>query len=177
MLFADVRGSTSLAEKMSPSDFSQLINRFFNAATDVLIQSYGIVDRMIGDEVFGMYLPGIAGPDHARLGVEAAQDILRVTGHDNPGGPWIPVGAGVHTGVAYVGTVGSNEAVTDFTALGDAVNTAARLASQAKPGEVIISSNTSEVAGLDATTFEHRSLELKGRADPVNVHVIPIVPT
>jgi len=124
-----------------------------------------------------MYLPGIAGPDHARLGVEAAQDILRATGHDNPEGPWIPVGAGVHTGVAYVGTVGSSEAITDFTALGDAVNTAARLASHAKPGEIIISTDTSKAAGLDSTTFEERNLDLKGRAEPISVQVLHIVPS
>jgi adenylate cyclase len=132
---------------------------------------------MIGDEVFGIYIPGFAGPDHARLGVQAAQDILRVTGHDNPEGPWIPVGAGVHTGVAYVGTVGSSEAVTDFTALGDAVNTAARLASQAKLGEVIISTAASEAAGLDSTTFERRTLELKGRGEPISAQIIHIVPS
>jgi adenylate cyclase len=177
MLFADVRGSTTLAERMNASEFSRLINRFFKAATDVLIQSYGIVDRMIGDEVFGIYIPGFAGPDHARLGVEAAQDILRVTGHENPEGPWIPVGAGVHTGVAYVGTVGSSEAVTDFTALGDAVNTAARLASQAAPGEVIISNATSEAAGLDSAAYEERFLALKGRAEPISTQVIHIVPS
>jgi adenylate cyclase len=176
MLFADVRGSTTLAEKMNASEFSRLINRFYKAATDVLIQSYGIVDRMIGDEVFGIYIPGFAGPDHAHLGVEAAQDILRVTGHDDPEGPWIPVGAGVHTGIAYVGTVGSSEAVTDFTALGDAVNTAARLASQAAPGEVVISTATSQAAGLDSTTFEKRSLDLKGRAEPISAQVINISP-
>jgi adenylate cyclase len=162
---------------MGASEFSHLINRFYQAATDVLIESFGIVDRMIGDEVFGMYLPGIAGPDHARLGVEAAQDILRVTGHDTPEGPWVPVGVGVHTGVAYVGTVGSSEAITDFTALGDAANTAARLASQAAPGEVIISAATSKAAGLDSTVFEERILELKGREEPVPARVIHIMPS
>lgn len=176
MLFADVRGSTSLAEHMSISAFSQLINRFYQATTEVMIQSNALIDKLIGDEVAGMYVPGFAGPEHTRQAVEAAQKILLVTGHADPEGPWIPVGAGVHTGRAFVGAVGSSEGVTDITALGDMVNTAARLASQAGPGEVIVSREAFAAAGLDAQLAEERRLQLKGRSEPVDVCVLRVSP-
>ena len=107
MLFADVRGSTTLAENRPPAEFSRFINRFYQAATDVLLDSDAMIDRLIGDEVVGIYFPGFAGPQHAARAIDAALEILRVTGHGDKEGPWIPVGAGVHTGLSYVGTVGS----------------------------------------------------------------------
>ena len=120
LLFADVRGSTTLAEGMSAVDFSKLINRFYNAVTRVLIRTDALIDKLIGDQAAGMYVPGFAGEDHARRGIEAAQEVLRVTGHGDADGPWIPLGAGVHTGVAFVGSVGSKDGTTDITVLGDA---------------------------------------------------------
>lgn len=101
MLFADIRGSTPLAEKMSPSAYSQLISRFFAIASELLIQSDALVDRLVGDQVIGMYAPGFAGPNHRQMAIDAARGLLRATGHDSPEGPWIPVGIGVHTGVAF----------------------------------------------------------------------------
>lgn len=179
MLFADVRGSTSLAEGMTASEFSQLINRFYEKTTDVLTRTYALIDRLVGDEIIGYYVPGFAGSEHARLAVEAAQKLLRVTGHSDQDGPWIPVGAGVHTGTAFVGSVGTPGGVTGITALGDAVNTAARLASQAGPGEIIVSEDAYTASGLDleAETLERRQLELKGRSEPVNVLVMHVSPS
>ena len=173
MLFADVRGSTTIAENMSPSDFSKLINRFYKAATKVFYNSGAMVEKLIGDEVAGLYVPGIAGKDHARKAVEAAQAILRATGHGDAAGPWIEVGAGVHTGIAYVGSV-SSEGITDITALGDSVNTTARLASQAGPGEVIVSDDTARAAGLSTAGLIARHLQLKGRSEPVDTWVIEV---
>jgi adenylate cyclase len=174
MLFADVRGSTALAERIGTVEFRQMINRFYRATTDVLITSNALIDKLIGDEVVGLYVPGFAGPDHARVAVEAAQELLRATGHADPAGPWIPVGAGVHTGTAYVGSVGSVEQVSDITALGDSVNTAARLASQAAPGEILVSEAAITAAGLEVDGLEERQLELKGKSEPVDVRVIRI---
>ena len=115
MLFADVRGSTTLAEQMSALDFSRLINRFYTVATDVLVRTDALVDRLIGDEVIGLYIPGFAGPEHPRRAIEAAQRLLHLTGHRNPKGPWLPVGVGIHTGPAFVGVVGGTEgSPTDF---------------------------------------------------------------
>lgn len=172
MLFADVRGSTALAEKMSAREFSQLINRFYKAATHVLIQSDALVDRLMGDEAIGLYIPGFAGAEHPRKAVEAAQELLRLTGHQDSKGPWLPVGIGIHTGPAYVGVVGSEESTADFTALGDSVNIAARLASQAGAGEILVSDAAFSAAGLDMKDLQHRLLDLKGKSEPIGVHVL-----
>jgi adenylate cyclase len=174
MLFADVRGSTGIAERMSPGEFSRLINRFYKVGTDVLIRSDALVDKLIGDQVTGLYVPGFAGADHARIAVDAAQELLKVTGHLESTGPWIPLGAGVHTGVAFVGAVGSAEGLTDITVLGDAANTAARLASQAAVGEILVSEEAARAAKLDTAGLEHRQLELKGREQPVSVSVLTV---
>ncbi len=98
MLFADVRGSTTLGEKMSPGDFSKLISCFFGVASEALAQNLAWVDRFVGDQVVGYFVPGFAGADHARKAIVSGQEILKLTGHSDPAGPWIPVGIGVHTG-------------------------------------------------------------------------------
>src|SRR5512143_33447 len=162
MLFADVRGSTQLAEQMSPREFSKLINRFYAAASHVLIQTDAMVDRLMGDEAIGLFLPGFAGPEHPRRAIEAAQELLRLTGHRDARGPWLPVGIGVHTGSAYVGVVGGEDSPMDFTALGDNVNVTARLASTAGAGEILISEASYAAARLDLQGLEHHQLVLKG---------------
>ena len=167
LLFADVRGSTTLAEGMSPAEFGRLMNKFYDSANRVLIDSDGFVDKLVGDEVIGLYVPLLA-PDHARTAIEAARDLLRATA------PSLPVGAGVHTGTAYVGAVGSYGTVTDFTALGDAVNVAARLSGLAAVGEVLVSEDAHRASGLDLGALEQRRLELKGRSAPIDVRVLRI---
>jgi adenylate cyclase len=165
MLFADVRGSTTLAEQMQPMEFSRLMNRFFDCANRVVIDSEGLVDKLVGDEVVALYVPAV-GSDHARKAVEAAGDLLRATAD------LVPVGAGVHTGVAYVGSVGSDSTVADFTALGDAVNVTARLASLAGAGEALISEAAYTASGFDVGDFERRELSVKGRDAPLAVRIL-----
>jgi adenylate cyclase len=167
MLFADVRGSTTLAEQMRPTEFSRLMNRFFDCANRVVIDSDGLVDKLVGDEVVALYVPAV-GPDHARKAFEAAGDLLRATAD------LVPVGAGVHTGVAYVGAVGSDSTVADFTALGDAVNVTARLASLAGAGEVLISEAAQTASGSDLGDLDLRELSLKGRGASLAVRVLRI---
>jgi adenylate cyclase len=105
------------------------------------------------------------------MAINAARKLLEATGHEDDSEPWLPVGAGVHTGLAYVGAVGTQDTVVDFTALGDAVNVAARLASLANSGEVLISEEAHNVSGLDLTGLPKRRLELKGRRAPIDVRV------
>jgi adenylate cyclase len=158
MLFADVRGSTTLAEQMSALEFSQLMNRFYTVASNVLIKTDALVDRLMGDEVIGLYIPGFAGQEHPRRAIEAAQELLDV-----------------HTGSAYVGVVGSDkDHPTDFTALGDNVNVTARLASQAGPGEILVSEVAYTASRLDLGELEHRELELKGKSEKTEVRVLRI---
>lgn len=174
MLFADVRGSTPLAEQMSALEFSRLINRFYTVATHVMIQTDALVDRLMGDEAIGLYIPGFAGPEHPRKAVDAAQELLRQTGHRDAKGPWLPVGVGIHTGPAYVGVVGGDQTPMDFTALGDHVNTTARLASEAGAGEILISDATYSAAKLHLGELERRQMELKGKSEPIGVHVLRV---
>ncbi len=174
LLFVDVRGSTTLAEDVSPAEYSKLINGFYKAATNVLVRTDALIDKLVGDQVVGLYVPGIAGPQHARLAVEAALEILHVTGHDNQDGPWIPLGAGVHTGIAYVGAFGSEEGTVDITVLGDAANTAARLSTVAAQGEILVSAAAYTAAELDMTHLEQRQLNLKGKSRSVSTHVLTL---
>lgn len=139
----------------------------------MLIQTNALVEKLIGDEVTGLYVPGFAGPQQAQRAVEAAQQILRATGHGRPEGPWIPVGVGVHTGLAYIGSVGRSDGLTDIAALGDAVNVAARIASQAKSGEVLVSEAARQNSQFTFTNHETRLLQLKGKTEPVEVWVVP----
>ena len=175
LLFADVRGSTSLAEEIGAMAFHHLINHFYTASTEILVQTNALIDKLIGDEVAGLYVPGIAGLDHARIAVDAARALLKATGHTNPDGPWIRVGVGVRTGIAYVGAVGSSHSVSDITVLCDAANTAARLASQAGAGEILVSEETCLAAGLDLDNCETRLLQLKGRSQAVTIRVIRVL--
>lgn len=172
LLFADVRGSTTIAERIPPLAYSRLINRFYNAASRVMVHTDAMIDKLVGDQVAGMYAPGLAGPQHARRAVEAAQELLRATGHGRPEGPWIPLGAGVHTGIAFAGSVRSENGINDIAVLGDAPNTAARLASSAGQGEILISDAAYHAAGLDLGALERRELELKGKSERVVVHVL-----
>jgi adenylate cyclase len=175
LLFADVRGSTTLAEEIGASAFHRLINRFYTASTEILVHSNALIEKLIGDEVGGLYVPGIAGPDHARIAIHAARDLLMATGHADPGGPWIQVGAGVHTGTGYVGAVGSSQVVSDIAVLGDVANTTARLASQAGAGEILVSEETCQAADLNLGHCETRLLQLKGRSQAVPVRVIHVL--
>lgn len=173
MLFVDVRGSTSIAENMNTTEFSQLMNRFYEVSINVLILADAFIDKLVGDEVTALFIPGYAGEDHARRAVEAGQALLQVTGHEDPAGPWVPVGVGIHTGLAWVGSIaGAKGAASDFTALGDNVNIAARLASSAGQGEVLISENSYKAANLKITNVEKRDLNLKGKSETVPVRVL-----
>ncbi len=174
MLFADVRGSTTVAEEIGPSAFHHLINRYYQASTAVLGTTDALINRLIGDALIALYVPGIAGPEHARVAVEAARALLEATGHADPRGPWIGVGIGVHMGTAYVGAVGTGDSVSDITVLGDAANITARLSSQAAPGEILISEETYQAANLNLEDCELRSLKLKGRNEPVAVRVMRV---
>lgn len=175
MFFADVRGSTELATRMSTLDFRSLINRFYSVATDILVKHDAMVDRLVGDEVVGLFIPGMAGPEHSQRAIHAAQNLLRLTGHQDPKGPWVPLGIGIHTGLAFVGVVGGGEgSPTDFTALGDNVNITARLASLAGMGEILISDSTYTAAGLDPGNLEHHQFDLKGKAETVGAWVMRV---
>lgn len=161
VLFADVRGSTGLAERMPPEEFSRLLARFYGAAAEAIDERDGIVDKFVGDAAVALFIPGFAGQGHASAAIAAARDLIERTGN-NGSSPWVPIGVGVHTGTSFVGSVGEGDA-RDFTALGDTVNAAARLSALAGAGEILISVDTATAADLNTAGLERRTLELRGR--------------
>jgi len=167
MLFIDIRGSTALSEKMSPTEFSQVINRFYAAATKVIVEEDGLVEKLAGDEVAAFWGAGFAGPDYIKRTINVAQKLLRVMVQQK-----IPVGIGVHAGTAYFGAMGTTEGLTDISAKGEEVNTAARLASKAAIGEIIVSEQALKKTDLDSSQLESRNLELKGISGLVTVRVM-----
>ena len=164
LLFADVRGSTELAERISSREFSRLLNRFYDTAGRILIEQDGIVDKFVGDEVMAIFIPALVQERHAARAIAAAREILRAVEE-------LPIGIGIQTGNAFVGSVGEAPH-TEMTALGDVVNTAARLASAAGAGEILVSREAADAAGLESSALEHRSLELKGKSAPTDVVVL-----
>jgi adenylate cyclase len=172
ILFADVRGSTELAEKMTPAVFSKLIIRYFDVVTKVLYESGALVEKIAGDAVSAFFTEGFSRSNPAKDSIETGREILKATGHQRAEGPWIPVGVGIHTGLAYVGSVRSDSGGSDVGVLGDTANTGARLSSLAGAGEILVSQATAEAAGLERSGIEIRKLELKGRNEPVEAWVL-----
>ncbi len=173
LLFADIRGSTGLGERLRPAEFSALLNAFYRLAAEAITSNDGIVDKFVGDEAIGLFLPAFAGWSHATRAIDAGRAVVAATTRADASsqGP-IPVGVGVHTGVAYVGTFGSSEQISDFTALGDAVNAAARLASLAAAGELLVSVAAADLGQLDVAGRERRTVDVRGRESGLDVYSI-----
>src|SRR5262245_42264130 len=164
MLFADVRGSTALSEQLTVTEFRELINRFFVESSKAIANEFGLLEKLAGDAVAAFWGAGFAGPQYVARTIQAAQKIQQVMAQEK-----IPVGIGVHAGVAYFGAMGSAEGLVNISAIGDEVNTAARLASKAAAGEIILSQAVLGQAHLDGSELEARTLELKGISEPVTV--------
>lgn len=170
VLFADVRGSTALGEKLGPTAFAELLNRFYATATQVLLPHFAIIDKMIGDEVMALFIP-FGDIPYRKTAAIAAEELLRAVGYGDPGEPWLPLGAAVHSGLAYVGKVGT-AGVNDFTALGDTVNTASRLQAEAKAGEMILSDPVfADVADRYPLAIQ-RTVNLRGKKEPLSIRVL-----
>ena len=176
MLFVDVRGYTPLAESKSPEEVVGLLNRFYAVATDALCKHDAVIDKLIGDEVMALFLTGLTGRGCCEKMAAAAEGLLRGVGYGSSEGPWLPLGVGVDFGRAFVGNVGSGE-VRDFTAIGDTVNTAARLQGEAKPGQVIMSERVYQEVAQRYPDAPRVQLELKGKSEPVPAHVVEITST
>jgi adenylate cyclase len=173
LLFSDVRGSTSMGERMRPAEFHAFLDHFYRLASDAILEHDGLVDKIVGDEVIGLFFGGVTGPEHPAAAIRAARELLERAGRDDATSMGaIPVGIGVHTGDAYVGTTGPEGAPDDFTALGDVVNTTARLSSTAAAGELVVSVAAMTGAGLAPLGNEIRTIELKGREATLDVVVI-----
>jgi adenylate cyclase len=170
LLFADIRGSTGIGERSSPTEFHAFVDRFYQLSTRAILDHDGIVDKFVGDEAIGLFFIGVSGLGHPAAAIAAGRALLDAAGQpDASERGAIPVGAAVHTGEAYVGSTFVAGTASDFTALGDVVNTTARLASEAAAGELLVSIEAATAAGLDSPSLEHRTLSVRGRSDTVEV--------
>jgi len=164
VLFADLRGFTRLSEQSDPEAVSVLLRRFYACAEDVLFPE-AVIDKLIGDEVMALYLPMYGRFEEAApVMLDSARDLLRKIGYGDPEGPFAEVGIGLDYGEAFVGKVG-RRSLSDFTAIGDVVNVAARLQSEAAGGEILVSGRLAE--RLSEPPGERLELYLKGKAEPV----------
>jgi adenylate cyclase len=159
-MFADIRGSTALAESMTPSAYSAAVAEYIRVASRAIRAPGGLIDKLLGDGIMALFLPGFVGDDYAARAVDAGRTILREVR--------LPVGIGIHTGDAWVGFVGGVESVLDFTALGDAVNVASRLGTEAAAGELLMSASTAAAAGIETADLDERRLDLRGRSEPID---------
>jgi adenylate cyclase len=165
-VFADVRGSTSLGEQSSASAFAARLNKFYATATDVLIKHDAIIDKLIGDEVMALFIRGLAGEDYPQKTAEAALELAAAIED-------LPVGVAANAGIAYVGNVGSG-AVTDFTALGDAVNLGARLQALASPREVVLTEDLYELVEDEHPGARAEHVEVRGRDETVAIRIVTV---
>lgn len=167
VLFADLRGFTAHTEGRTPHQVSDLLRRFYKCAEGVFFPE-AIIDKLIGDEVMALYLPFMR-PDMTedelkRLMFEHAGQLLSAVGYGSAEGPFVELGIGLDFGEAFVGNIGER-ALYDFTAVGDVVNTAARLQGEAGGGEILLSERVAEgLAG--PRPGEAVSLQLKGKSAP-----------
>jgi adenylate cyclase len=172
-LFADIRGSTGIAERLRPGEFHALLGRFYDAAAHAVDDAGGLVDKYLGDGVVALFVPVFTrGVAPAAAAIRAGQVLLRALRSGSDAGRQLPVGVGVHAGPAFVGVLGTEGGALDFTGVGDTVNTAARLGSVAEAGELLVSIAAAERANLALEGLERRRLEVKGREEPVDVVVV-----
>ena len=174
VLFADLRGFTTLSEKLSPAQSGAMLRRFYGHAARVLFPE-AIIDKLIGDEVMALYLPLFIRPGTmvvtdeeraftASVMIRHARDLLTRVGYGSAPGPEVELGIGLDFGEVFVGNLGDEHA-KDFTAVGDVVNTAARLQSQAAGGEIVLSARLGDYLDEPLGSPEH--LTVKGKAEPV----------
>jgi adenylate cyclase len=161
-----------MTEAGNPEDIARLMNRFYASATRVLADHNAIIDKLVGDEVMALFIRGFAGDSYIEKMAASAEGLLRDIGFGK-GDPWLPVGVGLDFGRAFVGNVGT-AGIKDFTALGDVVNTAARLQAEAKPGQIVM---TDRVYALVADRYSQASkvqFDLRGKSDPVVARVVDL---
>ncbi len=166
VLFADVRGYTTIAERLSSVETTALLHRFYQTASVALLAHDAILGQIAGDEVMAIFVPGLAGAGYPRQAVDSAAAFLRGIGYGSADGPWLQVGVGICTGEEYVGNVGGG-GFKDFTAIGDITNTAARLQASAEGGEIVMCGTTYEAVGGAYGVVDPRDLQLKGKNSAV----------
>ncbi len=149
-----------------------MLNRFYDVAMAALIPNRAVIDKMIGDEVMAFFIPA-AKMHLQRSALDAAEKILRGVGYGSGSEPWLPVGIGINHGEAYVGKVGTGD-VNDFTALGDTVNTAARLQSEASAGQIVVSESVYTGVASEYPGVISKQIDLRGKEEQFGVRVLDL---
>lgn len=164
----DVRGFTTLAERLSPAEVAARLNRFYALATNAVFRYDGTLDKLVGDQVMAFFGAPIHQHDHPERTIHAALEIVRGVMGEEEG---LKVGAGIATGEAFVGNVGEGE-TKDYTVLGDTVNVAARLQGAAAAGEILLTEESYAFVGPQFPDAPRRELELKGKSGTVAARMI-----
>lgn len=170
-VFADIRGSTHLSQRIGSQAFRDLIDRFYTTATEVLINREAIIEQLVGDQVAALFVPGLSGDDYVDRAIHAGQEMQKAFGAGTFEGPWIDVGIGVDAGKAFVGVVGTMGGMTELTVLGDVPNLTGRLASTASAGEVLVTQAAADLSS-EPLVAETRTIEAKGIDGPVTVYAV-----
>jgi adenylate cyclase len=171
VLFADVRGYTTLAERLSSLEVTATLNRFYEAASNALLAHEAVLGQIAGDQVMALFVPGLAGRTYPRKAVRAGLALLAAVGYGTPEGPWLDVGVGICSGEEYVGNVGGG-GFKDFSAEGDVTNTAARLQAVAIGGDILLCAATYAAVRDTYPDAERRVLDLKGKRTTVEAFLI-----
>ena len=173
ILFADIRGFTRISEHAAPEKIVSLLNRYFSAMTDIIFAHGGTLDKYLGDGLMALFGAPTTTPDDASNALNAAVAMQRrMLGINrelrDEGFPEIGVGMGLHTGEVIVGYVGS-ERRSEYTAIGDTVNTSSRLESNARGGEILISDATAQAAHSRYKLQPREPITVKNRQQPVKL--------
>jgi adenylate cyclase len=175
VLFADVRGYTSLSQEVEAGDVTTMLGEFYDHSSAAVWERDGIVNKLIGDAIFAIFNFPIRRSDHARQAVLSGIELqrrCRAMKTTKLGGSDLPVGVGVgiHTGDVAVGEIGTS--MKDFTAIGEVVNLASRLQGASQPGEVLVTEGVYREVQRDFPAVEQRTCTLKGIARPVTAYVL-----
>jgi adenylate cyclase len=168
ILFADLRGFTALAERMSPEHLIEVVNGYLSLATESIFANGGVLDKFMGDAVMALYNSPLDQPDHALRAVKTAF-ALRESLDRRQQEPVLHFGFGINTGEAVVGNVGS-EALMNYTAIGDTVNVAFRLQEQAKEQQILLSRATYEQVKDSVEAKPLGWMRIKRRAEEAEVY-------
>lgn len=173
ILFADIRGFTAFAERETPEKVVKLLNRYFSLMSEIIFAHGGTLDKYIGDGLMAIFGAPNASPEDAKNAVKAAitmqMQLLTLNKElEAEGLERIKIGIGLHTGEAVIGYIGS-ERRSEYTAIGDTVNLASRLESNATGGQILVSEATAKAGGNIFTFIPHESLNVKNRVQPVSL--------
>ncbi|MCU1283978.1 MAG: Adenylate cyclase, family 3 (some protein containing domain) [Acidobacteriales bacterium] len=172
VMFADIRGFTSLSERMAPEKIVEVLNEYFTRVTDVIFDNGGTLDKYIGDAVMAVFGAPISKGNDAVNAVRVAVEIQRLLVEMNRDAaarswPELQVGIGINTGIVTAGNIGSPRRI-DYTVIGDPVNIASRLMSNAAPGQIIIAKSTADELGGKFALTGLAPLKVRGKAEPLD---------